>query len=482
MKNIKHIILSLLLLASSAAFSMSELEEMYMNTHGDGGEFMVRANELAEQGDAEALFLIGKAYHLGRGGLVVDLDKAERYYLEADQKGSARASNNLGNIYLKQNKKDEAIALYKKAIERGLMLQPSLNLARIYDLSSEENTESFPERELIDRAKLAGDYYALAYAAEPSADLASNAGRCYLWVYLRAKTARFNYFGSEVAFVDVKTRALDLLKKAMDAGDPVAWTNYGSYLRLYGTEDEAWHAFKKGAEGDVAVANYHLGLMLEQGYYPDGKKLDYLVRDDLVLSYYEKAALKQLGPAMGATRRMLIRKYKDEKDERKLAEGTYRLQMADHWQYPVSDSREYRTMVERLHWIREAKTTKQAARVFFSKNNKVVRLKACGMGENDEHNKVHGFNYGKDFETHWDLVYYFKVAEPIYTGVSGVVDKDGCATSGVLSARTAKAMRDGAWFGLVVPNGVLGLSGVSDGGYDRKLVLSPPDMARGELN
>lgn len=479
MKKIKPILLALLVFVSSLAFAMSALEEEF--EHGDPDVFMARATELAEQGDAEALFLIGKTYDLGKGALQVDLEKAERYYLAADQKGSARASNNLGNIYLKQKKKDEAIALYKKSIERGLVLQPSRNLARVYDLSSEENAELFPEKALIDRAKLAGDYYAQAYEAGPSADLASNAGRCYLWVYLRVKNASFKYFESDEAYDAAKSLALAWLQKAMDAGDPVAWTNYGSYLRQLGSEKEAWDAFAKGAEGDVAVANFHLGLMLEEGFNPDGMKLDYQDRDDLTLAYYEKAALKRLGPAMGATRRLLIKKYQDEKDERKLAEGTYRLQMADHWQYPVSDSREYRTMVERLHWIREARETKRFAPALFDKNNKIVKLKACGLGENDPHNKAYGFNYGEGFELRWDLVYYFKVGKPIYTGVSGVVDKDGCATSGKLSARTVKAMRDGAWFGLVVPNSVLGLDGSADGGYDIKLVLTPPDMARGEL-
>lgn len=82
------------------------LDDLFSN--GDYTAFFPQAQAAAAQGDADALFLLGKAYHLGKGAEVNE-DKAREYYQQARSKGSARASHNLGLIELDHGHREAAI-------------------------------------------------------------------------------------------------------------------------------------------------------------------------------------------------------------------------------------------------------------------------------------------------------------------------------------------------------------------------------------
>jgi TPR repeat protein len=77
------------------------------------GEFLPKAHSAAATGDAQALFLLGKAYHLGQG-----VDKSEAlaksYYEKARAAGSARASHNLGAVLMSEMRSVEAIPFWKR--------------------------------------------------------------------------------------------------------------------------------------------------------------------------------------------------------------------------------------------------------------------------------------------------------------------------------------------------------------------------------
>ena len=77
---------------------------------------------LADQGDADAQFLLGRMYDTGRG-LLKDYKQAEKWYRKAADQGNARAQYNLGVMYANGEGalKDLSKAKYwiKKAYEGG---------------------------------------------------------------------------------------------------------------------------------------------------------------------------------------------------------------------------------------------------------------------------------------------------------------------------------------------------------------------------
>src|SRR5690606_13517816 len=95
----------------------SELEQLFETEQYQ--KFLAQAQTAAQADDADALFLLGKAYHLGRG-VKKDIITARSYYRQADVQGSARAAHNLGSLALSEGRKPEAIEHFKRALSRGL--------------------------------------------------------------------------------------------------------------------------------------------------------------------------------------------------------------------------------------------------------------------------------------------------------------------------------------------------------------------------
>src|SRR5690606_12737030 len=67
----------------------TQLEEVFETEQYP--EFLAQARAAAQAGNTDALFLLGKAYHLGQG-VEKNILTARGYYLKADAQGSARAA------------------------------------------------------------------------------------------------------------------------------------------------------------------------------------------------------------------------------------------------------------------------------------------------------------------------------------------------------------------------------------------------------
>ena len=136
------LILAAMMLAACAAQAApaSDLEQLF--EAGQYRQFFARANPLAEKGDPTALFLLGKAHHLGKG-TEVDTASARGFYSRAAQSDHPRALHNLGLIMLEQERSPtEAIPLFEQALKRGLTTPTLSNLGRAHksmcvDTSSE---------------------------------------------------------------------------------------------------------------------------------------------------------------------------------------------------------------------------------------------------------------------------------------------------------------------------------------------------------
>ena len=94
-----------------------------------------KITQLAEQGDAEAQYELGRMYFLGKG-MPRNATKALEWYQKAAEQGNALAQNELGNLYskgvlVKQNI-FEAAKWYQKAAEQGIA-NAQYNIGYLYD-------------------------------------------------------------------------------------------------------------------------------------------------------------------------------------------------------------------------------------------------------------------------------------------------------------------------------------------------------------
>jgi len=100
---------------------------------GPGDAFLAAARRRAAAGEPEALFLLGKAHHLGRG-VDKDLAAAEDLYAQAAAQNHARALHNLGLLRLEVHRdRSGAIAHLERALALGLTVPTRHTLGRAHD-------------------------------------------------------------------------------------------------------------------------------------------------------------------------------------------------------------------------------------------------------------------------------------------------------------------------------------------------------------
>ena len=109
MKPIFHPLM-LAMCISVTCYAASPLESLFERK--DYAVFLPQAEAKASAGDAEALFLLGKAYHLARG-VTEDRERARAYYQDARSLGSARASHNLGSMAREQGDVKMAVEFFE---------------------------------------------------------------------------------------------------------------------------------------------------------------------------------------------------------------------------------------------------------------------------------------------------------------------------------------------------------------------------------
>jgi TPR repeat protein len=443
------VVLMSALLATSVvqAASLSELFEAERYE-----AFFAAARPAAEQGDAEALFLLGKAAHLGKG-MAVDLTLAAQWYEQARARGSARASHNLGSLALEAGRREEAVPFFEEALARGLKLPTLYNLGRA--LTPEDPRTVFDAGDAAAMAALAAQRFAEAYAERADTEYAAAAGKQYLRVYLMQRSG--DEPTTPEALAKSRATAVLWLNKAMDAGDPFAWTNYGALLLDERKYAEARVALEKGAAGNNGVAHYHLARMAQEG--AGGAASD----PDVALVHFEKAALLGIEPARQPALRLLEAKYQSENDLGELERGVARLAALRR----ESDFQPLHDPAARAAWgrflIEQKSSFQQALRP-------QVRLVACGLGLNDEFGRE--FNVGEG--TEWRLLAHVSLAETIVLEARGSVDGQGCArTPEALTPADHELLRRAASVSLVFPGPELPLELIPRDRQQATLQLRP---------
>ena len=224
----------------------------------------------ASKNHADALFHVGKIYHLALG-VEQDYRLAAEYYSKAVSFNSGKAANNLANMYkngdgLEKDMK-KAIELYKKGIDGGSYVAMA-NLGDMYRLGEgvEQNYE-----EAMKWYKKAADG-GIAWSMNEIGNL-----------YYNGKGVEQNY-----------EEAMKWYRKGAEAGDNDAIANVG-YMYCYGkgveqNYEEAMKWYKKAADGGIAWAMSNIGDLYYNG---NGVTENY----EEAVSWYKKASEQNRGYA-----------------------------------------------------------------------------------------------------------------------------------------------------------------------------------------
>jgi TPR repeat protein len=297
---------------------------------GDYVEAVQQWLPLAERGDAESQYRIGRLYYYGRGvnqdyaeaadwylraaelgharaqsniaimyeegrGLPVDLGQAAKWYAEAADQGRAVSQNNLGRMYEEgrgvEQSDTRAAELYTEAANDGYG-EAQYRLARLYEEGRGVPRDEKKAKKLYRRASkngfqptaemAAAGAAATAAAAEPSAVPEATAGAAAATATTEAEDEPApGDLGAGIAAYDRGDypAAAEHWRPLAEKGDPEAQYRLGELYRLgQGVpEDPAaagrWHL--EAAEQGHGRAMYHLALMYYRGRGNDWER-DYV--------------------------------------------------------------------------------------------------------------------------------------------------------------------------------------------------------------
>jgi uncharacterized protein len=171
---------------AQAAEPVSALEKLFEAGRFD--EFKISAQGLADQGNADAQFLLGKAYHLGKG-VKADKEMARQFYSQAALQNNARAEHNLGLIILDgDNNAQDALPHLLKAEKLGFKMPTFYNLGRTYKAICDERLDASD-------CDVAGEYFLKAWQIDSKNDTLDEAAAAAAKACLVARETARMYQG-----------------------------------------------------------------------------------------------------------------------------------------------------------------------------------------------------------------------------------------------------------------------------------------------
>lgn len=403
-----RILLACLLAAACVAASAREPDLERLFEQGRHDRFFAQAHERALQDDAAALFLLGKAYHLGRG-VEADEATARLHYQRARSLGSARASHNLGMMALEAGEIGKAIDLLEEALGRGLKTPTLYNLGRAH--TPPEALSRFRLPAYIDGARTAASYYVRACEEAPGEDCREDAARQYVRAYLMALGGGLE----QEEMADLREQALVWLRKGMEAGSGVSWTNYGALLLNDRDYVAAWEAFQQGAQRQQGVAHFHLGEMAGQGLGREARDRK------LALSHYQQAAELGVEPARRKAFDLLLEQLESEDDPAALEHGIERLRALQP--EPAYGEWKLGRIADRVRWGRFLAGARQALPALPPQAGATLLLDACDLGLNQSHGAAYNIGSG----SRWRLGAFTRPGRIERLSIRGEVDDRGCA-------------------------------------------------------
>lgn len=221
-------------------YAETDLEQLFNSKRYE--EFFTQAEIKAKEKDKTALFLLGKAYHLGLG-VEKDINKAGYYYYKASVLGDARADNNIGLVFEESGNRYRAMEHFQQAFTRGLKMPTLRNLARICQENIRVSLQPY-----IKRVKECEQYHEMLYQEDSS--------KHNLHLLSQMKTLTFLKTGDEEA----KEEALQWLDKAIAQGGVEAITNKGIVFEVADNKEQVRTLFEQAANKEQPLALYKMGL------------------------------------------------------------------------------------------------------------------------------------------------------------------------------------------------------------------------------
>jgi TPR repeat protein len=237
--------------AAAADTEPTDLEKMFET--GRYPEFLLVASPLAQKGNADAQFLLGKAYHLGRG-VDADYEQARHFYTLAAKQDNARALNNLGLIELRQDAEPRlALQHFERAMALGLRIGAA-NVRRA-------RTQLCDDYSNHDECAAAGEAYVSAWQTDKNNNMLEGAIHAYAVV---CGASRNDDSSVTTSAIDCQ-RAIELAETGAALGLPKATFNRGAIDYYRGRYDEALKWFILANDRGMGLAAYMLGNMYEKG-------------------------------------------------------------------------------------------------------------------------------------------------------------------------------------------------------------------------
>ncbi|WP_005035099.1 tetratricopeptide repeat protein [Holophaga foetida] len=244
-----HVVPALLFTLSAPQPTLAELF-----ARPDPAAFLAAARPLAEKGEAEAQFLLGKAHHQGKG-VEEDLGEAERWYRLSAAQHHPKALNNLGLLEIGQGAYGAAREHLQEALALGLKLPTLFNLGTACTEGGWRSPAELEE----------GAEFFLRARAEGYGTGALDEAVRALVVAAVMQQAR-GEAAPDPHYLELQARILKLGEEARTLKLPRSLQNVGVIFYESGRFREALPWVREAADLGQPMALYTLGLMAEGGH------------------------------------------------------------------------------------------------------------------------------------------------------------------------------------------------------------------------
>lgn len=234
----------------------------------------------AEQGDAEAMYQLGRFYHIGEV-VEADYDKAMTLYHRANALGYPLAANNIGALYDDMGEPEKSVEWFEQGIRQDDK-RATINLGRFYLLGIGVGQDTFKGMQMLEKYDDDGFVlYLLAqvYDGVIGYGVPINYPKALEYYLLAEKNKQdltnenlmtlYNNLGTLYnAHEDIPTNyaeAQKYLTKAAEMGLPNAMYGLANLHDFRGDKKQAFKWYLKAAENGLIDAYYYVGNAYKRG-------------------------------------------------------------------------------------------------------------------------------------------------------------------------------------------------------------------------
>ena len=234
----------------------------------------------AEQGDAEAIYQLGRVYALGKRE-EVDYDKAMTLYHRANALGYPLAANNIGALYDDMGEPEKSVEWFEQGIRQGDK-RATINLGRFYLLGIGVGQDTFKGIQMLEKYDddgFASYLLAQVYDGVIGYEVPINYPKALEYYLLAEKNKQdltnedlmtlYNNLGILYnAHEDIPTNYVEAQKyltKAAEMGLPHAMYGLANLHGFKGDKKQAFKWYLKAAENGLIDAYYYVGNAYKRG-------------------------------------------------------------------------------------------------------------------------------------------------------------------------------------------------------------------------